>query len=35
MHMNFYKLMELVYLKPEKARFIYSMHGHFYERGGQ
>lgn len=31
MHMNFYKLMELVYLRPEKATFIYSMSEHFYE----
>jgi len=31
MHLNFYKLMELVYLRPEKARFIYSMSEHFYE----
>lgn len=31
MHMGFYKLMELVYLKPSNADFIYSMSEHFYE----
>ncbi|MBI2140292.1 MBL fold metallo-hydrolase [Candidatus Woesearchaeota archaeon] len=31
MVMNFFKLMELVYIRPENADFIYSMAEHFYE----
>jgi ribonuclease J len=31
MHMGFNRLMELVYLKPKDAEFIYSMSEHFYE----
>lgn len=31
MHMGFYRLMELVYLQPKDADFIYSMSEHFYE----
>lgn len=31
MHLGFYKLMELVYLKPKNADFIFSMSEHFYE----
>lgn len=31
MHLGFYKLMELVYLKPKNADFIYSMSEHFLE----
>ncbi len=31
MHLGFYRLMELAYLRPEKATFIYSMSEHFYE----
>ncbi|MBU0532547.1 MBL fold metallo-hydrolase, partial [Candidatus Micrarchaeota archaeon] len=31
MHMGFYRLMELVYLQPKKADFIYSMSEHFFE----
>jgi ribonuclease J len=31
MHMNFNRLMELVYLKPKEADFIYSMSEHFLE----
>jgi ribonuclease J len=31
MHLGFYRLMELVYLKPKNADFIYSMSEHFLE----
>jgi ribonuclease J len=31
MHLGFYGLMELVYLQPKDADFIYSMSEHFYE----
>ena len=31
MHLGFYRLMELVYLQPKDADFIYSMSEHFYE----
>ena len=31
MHMGFYRLMELVYIKPKDSDFIYSMSEHFYE----
>jgi len=31
MHLGFYRLMELVYLQPKNADFIYSMSEHFYE----
>ena len=31
MHLGFYKLMELVYIQPKNADFIYSSSEHFYE----
>ncbi len=31
MHLGFYRLMELVYIQPKNADFIYSMSEHFYE----
>ena len=31
MHLGFYRMIELVYLRPENATFIYSMSEHFYE----
>ena len=31
MHLGFYRLMELVYLQPNNADFIYSSSEHFYE----
>lgn len=31
MHLGFYRMIELVYLRPEDATFIYSMSEHFYE----
>ena len=31
MHLGFYRLMELVYLQPKDADFVYSMSEHFYE----
>jgi len=31
MHLGFYRLMELVYIRPKKADFIYSMSEHFLE----
>jgi len=34
MHMGFYKLIELIYLQPKNADFIYSMSEHFLEGEG-